>query len=88
MLYTLRGIRRGFWTAFPANQLVLPVPADLITTGVVYPATEDDTDEVFLHSLQSQGKTTSEGVIRPRKMKGATTSPKSKLKTKKNSVKP
>jgi len=36
MLYTLRGIRRGFWTAFPANQLVLPLPADVITSGSLH----------------------------------------------------
>ncbi len=46
MLYTLRGIRRGFWTAFPANQLVLPLPADVITSNALAHTTEDETDDV------------------------------------------
>jgi hypothetical protein len=46
MLYTLRGIRRGFWTAFPANQLVLPLPADVITSNALHHTTEDETDDV------------------------------------------
>ncbi|ELR24954.1 leucine rich repeat domain containing protein [Acanthamoeba castellanii str. Neff] len=45
MLYTLRGIRRGFWTAFPANQLVLPLPADVITSNALAHTTEDETDD-------------------------------------------